>query len=289
VTLEALVEISSAYGHFVERVQWARELVRLSPTRAAALAELADAYMELGEFDLADQWALRAADLSAVQAVKVRARLYAVRKDMVGLQRLVASATQSDPPQPDTRLSPAQSAVMAIAGITYNLSGNYDQAIASFSRVVEESSTLYRRSPEMPLMATNWLARSYMGAGDDVKATEVLAALTALAEAQKDRGFGQYPPFLWELAHAHYLSGRSDAALVAWQAAVDRGWRRQYIHGSDLNLFRVAYADDARYEESIRQLEADIAAMRQSVRANGWAETPEEFFARDRLIITGAR
>jgi TolB-like protein/Flp pilus assembly protein TadD len=289
LTLEALVDISSAYGRFVKRVQWARELVRLSPTRAAGLAELADAYMELGEFDLADRWARRAADLSAVQAFKVRARLYAVRKDMVGLTRLVESAIQSDPPQPGTRLSPAQSVVMAVAGITYNISGDYDQAVASFSRVAEESSSLYRRSPEIPLMATNWLARSYLGAGEDAKAAELLTSLTDLAEAQRDRGFGQYPPFLWELALAHYLSGRGDAALQTWQDAIDRGWRHQYIQGGEFSLLHAAYANDARYIESARQVEADIAEMRKSVRANGWAETPEEFFARDRLIITGAR
>jgi hypothetical protein len=110
-----------------------------------------------------------------------------------------------------------------------------------------------------------------------------------LAEAQRDRGFGQYPPFLWELALAHYLSGRGDAALQTWQDAIDRGWRHQYIQGGEFSLLHAAFADDARYKESVRQVEADIAAMRQSVRANGWAETPEEFFARDQLIITGAR
>lgn len=289
LTLEALIDISSAYGRFVERVRWARELVRLAPTRAAALAELADAYMELGEFDLADGWARRAEDLSPVQAFKVRARLYAVRKDMVGLMRLIESAIQSDPPRPDIRLTPAQAVVMAVSGISSYLASDYDRATVSFTRVSAESRTMFRRSPELPLMASNWLARSYVGAGENEKAAEVLAAATKMAQDRRDKGFGQYPPFLWELSIAQYLSGQGDAALLTWQDAIDRGWRHHYLQGAGANPLYRAYADDARFKESIRQIEADIAAMRQSVRANGWAETPEEFFARDRLIITGAR
>jgi len=289
LTLEALVYITSEYGRFVERVRWARELVRLAPSRAAALAELADAYMELGEFDLADLWARRAEELSPVQALKVRARLYAVRNDMVGLTRLVESAMQSDPPQPGTRLSPAQTVVTGIAGITYIKVGDYDQAIASFTRVMEESRTLYRRSPDIPLLGANFLARAYLGAGADEKAAEVLATTTALAQEQRDLGFGQYPPFLWELANAHYLSGRGDAALQTRQDAIDRGWRHHYLYGADIIPLNAGAADEAHYKESIRQLEADISAMRQAVRANGWAETPEEFFARDQFIVTGAK
>ena len=289
LTLEALVSISSAYGHFVERVGWARELVRLAPTRASALAELADAYLELGELDLADQWAQRAEGLSAVQAIKVRARLYAVRKDIVGLTRLIESATQRDPPNPDMRLTPAQAVVMAISGINNYLVRDYDQAVASFARVSAESRTLFRRSPEMPLVVSNWLARSYRGAGDDGKATAILAAATKMAQDKRERGFAHYPPFLWELSVAQFLSGQEDAALLTRKDAIDRGWRHHYLEGTWLNPLYGAYADDARFQESIRQIEADIAAMRQSVRANGWAETPEEFFARDRLIITGAK
>lgn len=288
-TFEALISVNSAYGHFVERVHWALELVRLAPTRAAALAELADAYMELGEFDLADLWARRAADLSPVQAFKVRARLYAVRQDMVGLTRLIESAMRRDPPKPDSRLTPAQAVVMAVSGITHYLVSDYGQAATSFARVSAESRTIFRRSPEMPLMASNWLARSYLGAGEDDKAAEVLTAATQLAQDWRNRGFGQYPPFLWELSIAQYLSGQGDAALLTWKDAIDRGWRHHYIQGAGANPLYGAYADDARFQESLAKLEADLAAMRQSVRDNGWAETPEEFFDRDRLIITGAK
>ncbi|MEN8261648.1 MAG: tetratricopeptide repeat protein, partial [Pseudomonadota bacterium] len=289
LTLEALIHISSAYGRFVERVRWARELVRLAPTRAAALAELADAYMELGELDLADQWARRAEDLSAVQALKVRARLYAVRKDMVGLTRLVESAIQSDPPQAGARLSPAQSVITGIAGIGNILAGNYERGTAFFEHAMAESMTLYRRTPEMRLAAANWAARGHQGAGADGKAAEILMAATTLARERRDKGFGQYPSFLWEQALVHYFSGRMDEALLSLLDAVDRGWRHYYLQRYDFDLLDTAFADDARYKESIRQMEADISAMRESVRANGWAETPEEFFARDRLIITGAK
>ncbi len=287
-TLEALIDISRAFGRFVERVRWARELVRLAPTRATALAELADAYLELGEFDLADQWAQRAEKLSAVQALKVRARLYGVRSDTVGLTRLVESARQSDPPSADVPLTPAQSVVMALSGINYYLINDYDHAVESFARVASESRTLFRRSPEMPLMASNWLTKSYLAAGDNEKAAEILENVSELAQDRQDMQFGGYPPFLLELSIAQYLSGHEEKALQTWKDAIARGWRHYYIDNTGANPLYDKYSDDARFQEIVRQLEADIAAMRQEVRDKGWAETPAQFFARDRIIVTGA-
>ena len=52
----ALIANSSDYGRYVDRVKWALRLVTLVPEQGAALAELADAYMELGEFQLARLW-----------------------------------------------------------------------------------------------------------------------------------------------------------------------------------------------------------------------------------------
>ena len=87
----------------------------------------------------------------------------------------------------------------------------------------------------------------------------------------------------------HHLSGREDAALETLQDAIEKGWRHYYLQGGDLKFPSAAGEGDAAYMESIRLLEADISAMRQSVSANGWAETPEEFFAHDQIIVTGAK
>ena len=178
---------------------------------------------------------------------------------------------------------------MAIAGILHNLTGDYSEAVAAFTRVWAESRGMHRRTPELPLMVANWLARSYMGSGQNEQAARMLAAATDVAQQQRERGFGQYPPFLWELAVLQNLSGQRDAAFLTWQDAIDRGWRHHYIYGAFFNPPQADYSDDERFKQTIQQLETEVSAMRQSVRDNGWAETPEEFFGRDRLIVTGAK
>ena len=121
------------------------------------------------------------------------------------------------------------------------------------------------------------------------KAESALKANSALATQALEKGFGQYPPLLWETAITRALSGRGDAALSAWQNAITLGWRHYYIQGLELNPLRSGYAKDARYQELSRYLDAEIAIMRATVRGNGWAESPEEFFARDQLKVTGAK
>ncbi len=289
LTFEALVDINRAYGRFDERVRWGRELVRVAPTRAGGLAELADAYLELGEFDLAEHWARRVEDISPMQAVKVRSRLYAARDDVVGIARLAQSALQYDPPKEGVRLTPAQSSVQGIVGISYVMNGQYDQAISAFERVRSESPTLNRRSPELPLFALNWLILSHFRAGNDEAAAELLQTASSMAQHTLNQGYGKYPPFLWELSLMRGLSGRDEEAMQLWQDAVAMGWRHYFLQGRDHYPPRQALGDNAAFDEVMRKVQTDLAAMRQTVRNNGWAESPDEFFARDQITISGAR
>jgi TolB-like protein/DNA-binding winged helix-turn-helix (wHTH) protein/tetratricopeptide (TPR) repeat protein len=286
--LEALVEINRVYGRFVDRVKWARELVRLAPTRASAQAELADAYLELGEFELADSWAKSAHALSSMEALKVRARLYGVRNDIVGMMRLLKAVEQANLPPPPQPLSPAQSMIAALAGITYYLAGEFAKSARSFERVIEQSWSIHRRSPEVPVMAQNWLALAYLGDGDLERARTALATALELVAGTSREGYGRYPPLLWEKAISHGLSGQGDEALAAWREAIALGWRHFYIQGNELNPLKDSYAKDSRYQESSRFLEEEAARMRNEVRARGWAETPEAYFARDQLKVTVA-
>ena len=289
LTFEALVDINRAYGRFDERVRWGRELVRLAPTRTAGLAELADAYLELGEFDLAEQWVRRADDLSPIQAFKIKARLYAVRNDIVGITRLAEAALQGNPPQAGMRLTPAQSSIQAIAGISYLMNGKDDQAVDAFSRVFAESPTLNRRSPELPLFAVNWLVFSHVRAGNDEAADELLVTASSMAQDALDNGYGQYPPLVWEMSLVHTLSGRDEEGIQARQDAVARGWRHYYLQGREFYPMQNVVADSAGFDEIMRVVQSDVDTMRQSVRDNGWAETPDEFFGRDRVTVSGAR
>ncbi len=287
-TLEALVNISRDYGRYVERVRWARELVRLVPTRGSALAELADAYMALGEFDLAEAWVERATALSPLQALKARTRLYhAVGNDAAVLQ-LTQAALQWDPPQPGVPLTPVQSAPLALAGIGYLISGDYQRAVDAFERVTEESPTIHRRNPAQPLEGQTWLARCYIKAAMTDKAGLLLADARELVQEIQARGFQDYPPLTWQIALVYSLSGDNEMALKTWQDAIAQGWLEITLYAPD-NPIRDAMGADNRYRAVVEQLEAELAKMRRTVRINGWAEMPDVFFDRDKLQLTGAR
>ena len=141
----------------------------------------------------------------------------------------------------------------------------------------------------MPFVALNFLARAHLGAGNVGGANAVLTTASALAKESRDLGYGGYPPLLWELALVHLYSGRKEQALEVWRDAVDRGWRNYYLHDKGHYPLKDVFAGDPHFAETVGEIEADLERMRQTVRNNGWAETPNEFFARDRLVIGGAR
>ena len=118
---------------------------------------------------------------------------------------------------------------------------------------------------------------------------DIIEAHRKQAEESLDKGYGEYPPLLWELTLVHLYSGREEQALLVWQDAVELGWRHYYLHGKGHYPLQDFYADDDRFVQTMRKVEADLERIRQVVRANGWAETPDEFFARDQLIISGAK
>jgi len=286
--MEALIEINRVYGRFTDRVRWARELIRLVPTRASAQAELADAYLELGEFDLAESWAQNAFEISPLEALKVRARLYGVRNDAVGFIRLLETEAQIRLPPPPEPLSPAQSMLAALTGIGYYLSDDFTQSAQWFERVTEQSWSIHRRSPEVPAMTQNWLALAYLSGGKKELAEAALGTANEQIALADQQGFGRYPPLLWEKAITYGLSGLRDESLAAWQEAIDMGWRHYFIQGKELNPLPDRYAQDPRYQQISRFLEEDIARMRQEVRDQGWAETPEEYLAREQFKVTAA-
>ena len=101
----------------------------------------------------------------------------------------------------------------------------------------------------------------------------------SIAENAREQGIESYPPLTRELAKVHALLGDHEKALELHSAAVAQGWRQLYLEGTGpLDTVGRLLAQDTRYLDSVAELESDLERMRRSVRRNGWAMTPDEFF-----------
>ena len=278
---QVLMSLSSDFGRYAERVKWGLRLVAVAPQRASALAELADAYMELGEFELARLWVEKAAGISPAQAFKAQTHLLYASGDVAGFDRLAAEAFERNKPREDEPLKLAQASMIPIYAISRLHLGDYRQAAHYVERVIQESPAMPRRPPHLGLYARAVLASSYQGLGDDAKAESVIRQGLDGAAGLREQVIEAYPPLTRELAKAHALLGDSEKALEYQSAAVEQGWRQYYLETQGpIDPVGRLLEDDAQYQQSLEALKSDLERMRQILRRNEWDLTPDEFFSR---------
>ena len=278
---QVLMSISADFGRYDERIRWGLRLVELAPRRASVLAELGDAYMELGEFELARAWVEAAMAISPAEAFKAQTRLLFASKDFAGFESVTADTFNRVAPLPGEPLDLAQATIVPLYAISRYVSRDYDQAADLFERVINESPALSRRPPHLALYARALLANSYQRLGEQEKVNATVAESVKVAAQAREQGIQSYPPLTRELAKADALLGDKEQALAYHMAAVDQGWR-QYLLESRAPTDPVdeLLGEDPRYQETLTAIRSDLERMRRVVRRNGWDVTPESFLGR---------
>jgi len=283
VVFETLMLNAEDFGRYDERIRWGRELVRLVPTRASALAELGDAYTLIGLLDVADQWISKAETFSEAQAYKARQRwLWVQRRDEEFLE-LANRTMQQTASTDDTILSPAQSATLGIGAIAKIQAGNPEVAALYVERYVRGSPTLPYRGIHRFLYTQTVLAIAQRASGQERAAEATIRQSLERGLEAEQQTKADYPPLLRQIAVLHALGGDFDSAMAYTHRAVDSGWRAWALEGrkpgDDPNWH--TFTDRVEYLQLESAVEADIERMRakveQTYTPHYWNEELEPF------------
>ena len=267
----AMVKTAAAFGRYDDRIRYALELVQAEPREAWAMAELADAYLEIGEFDLAGRWVAAAERLSPMQTFKARTRWLAATGDMPAARRLVMKMLATIDRAPGQPMTPAESGLTGIAGLLALDAGDFTMSADFFSRIIEESPTLLRRPPDMTIYARSLHALALRGAGREDEAYRAIEAASELIDQTNAAGMGSYPNMHYTQSLVLGISGDTQAAAASLRLAVDQGWRAWKIERYALTL---SLPGDV-LAPVVDTIEQDLARMREAVAAEGLAVMPD--------------
>lgn len=265
---DALVELAADFGRYEDRVRYAVELVRASPDAAWPKAQLGDAFTELGEFELADQWIAAAERISSIEALKSRARWYAATRDFESFAR-VATVGLSLDVDSSLAMTPAQSASTGLSALAALVMGQSTQAVPLLRRYIARSPTMWRRKPHTPIYALAVLARALKASGQEQEMREVLENAVGLIAEAEQAGIADHPWLTVTSATVYQLAGETDLASRTFRDAVEQGWRAWEIERFGL-VQPLAGQDD-----SSRVIEADLERMREAVRRDELAVPPD--------------
>lgn len=278
---QVLISMSSDFGRYVERVKWALRMVALDPDRGLAMAELADAYMELGEFELTRLWIERAAKVSPQESFKARARWLYASGNIEGFLGFLEDAFQRNPPRDGEPLQLEQMEFLGIYAISRVVKGDYYESALYAERILNESPTLPRRPSYIELFGRSVLALAYEGQGAMDKVKFLMSGSLQIARNAQEQGIVSYPPMTREIAKVYALLGDVEQARENQLKAVAQGWRRFYLEAKlAANPVQRLLKQDEKYLESLAEIQADLERMRRIVQRNGWRLTPDEFFTK---------
>ena len=277
---QVLMSLSGDFGRYDERIKWGLRLVNLIPERADALAELADAFMEVGELELAQMWVQKAVELSPARAFKAHTRLLYASGQVDEFESVAASTFERYKPEEGEPLNLVQATVIPIYAISRFETGDYEEAAYYINRILEESPALPRRPPHLGMYARALLADSYQRLGDRTKAVATANEALAIATRAQAQGVQNYPPLTRELAKAHAVLGDRDKAFEYLSLAVAQGWRQVLLETRGPgDTVGELLGGDTQYQRLLQQVEMELEEMRRIVRRNGWDVTPAQFFA----------
>ena len=226
VVWSAMAELAADYGRYVDRVRFALAWARETPRDATALAELGDAYTELGELETAGLWIAAAEKYSSLATLKQRARWLAASGDWAAfdglLQQAVATfGTISDSEQ----ATPVQSAITGLRGLERAHAGDHAFAARLFQGVLAASPTLPRRTPHLRVYIRVLLAREYRALDDDARMNEILDESQVILDEFREAGIEEHPWLDVLQAAVLALRNADDDAERAFDEAIDAGWR----------------------------------------------------------------
>ena len=229
---ELVARINESHGRLAAAIRHYKRAIELDP-RSQTFMQLANLYMDIGDFDTADQWIDTAA---ANQAESTRAELewlristLAARGDQVGarvqMRKMLDTSTASA-----AAFSNATTAAYFLAepqrAIEAWEQGQQLQVNASRSNnlLSEDDPWMF----EGNLEASVAVAYAYSQVGRQVEAEAVLTKLESWLDNQLTVGIRTRPDLWYVKAQISSIRGESNLALLHLQRAVDEGWRQHW-------------------------------------------------------------
>ena len=243
----AVIEILTGIEHGLE--QWQPLLI------------LSAAYADLGEFDAAEHWLLRASEFAGQEhpeIVNASLYLYLAREDYSAFRTLALQ---------NLRIHFADAGPLATMGFANLIEGNIDQAEEYYERARSVAIDdywlhghwvlLWGQSPAVDM------AFVLLETGQTEEARDLLKGSLQDWESRKQRGVYDIPAYRYMIARVRALEGNAELAIMALQEAVERGWCRYRWAKIDPAFARLQ--DNAAFQNIIREVEASVMSQKKNV------------------------
>lgn len=250
-----LADVHLQRGELERAVFWQHRYFQLDPGYTDALAKLGILLAQLELSSAAEHFLTRAlaAKPNHSQVLVWQARELAMRGDLAAARHRVSDLMTA---------YPTSMAGLLIGGEIELLAGHFEAARQSFARAVDFSSLSYSRRFLRVRLAQSLLA---LGRVEEAAEHFTIAEETEsrrLAEKHEDW------PHVLTLALMHASRGKHEAALAAFEQAVDAGYPD--YHWARIEPCFVLLRADERFQGLLARMRSRVEHMRQEVERSAW-------------------
>jgi TolB-like protein/Tfp pilus assembly protein PilF len=260
--LASLHTLYTDYGRFVDAVTIGKELGLTyagQEGRQGMLGILSLTYAQLGMWEEAYYWQdfIESALPGNLFELLRRSLLQKYEGNQEGMVQLLAQIAEQHAEDPRTLPFIAKLVVAAM---------NVD--VADRALGIELFESAYGPDLEKLTLRVAGIGQAFTAAqraaGNTERADEIFAAIADLLQFQQDRGKGQSPSTLFQIAQNHASVGNRSAAIYGLEKAIEAGWRDYYFVRND-NLMWNQYEGEPRFEELMNRVLEDLERQRLEV------------------------
>ena len=258
-------------GQLDEAVRWQKRRIDLAidPGQAHRIDALGSIYLDLGDYEAAEEWINRAVerDPEELWVINAQAHLSLALGQYAETDKLVHKMLQVDHPRHPRALT------LCLVALYEMVAGNDEYAQQLYEQA-EAASTADWATYPYDLYFAGFLGFGYVPAvnvahlyyksGDADRGDTVLGHARAYIELQREFIGIDTPALDYIEAGAHAVSGDTEEAIRFLRKAVDGGWSKHWFAERDPNL--VSLYDDPEFKQIIADLKARVAAMRERLR-----------------------
>jgi adenylate cyclase len=253
------VYLRRLYGRLVEALRLQKIAVELEPGNASQHRALADIYIDLEEYELAEKSLAHARELAPENLyTDSYADLYLAQRQYT--QYLQFTYDRLSKNSEDWQL-------ITKAAFAELMVGNYEKALTLYERGLSTESGLgawfIAADGKAELVH---MANAYLKTGDPESGNKLLAESRAFLEKLREQGLGTPQSYYFE-ASLNALGGNRQDALAALRKAIDLGWRRSWYARIDPTL--ESLRDTPEFKKMMVEVDADIARQKAILKEEG--------------------
>jgi TolB-like protein/Tfp pilus assembly protein PilF len=270
-----LVRMHRDFGQLDEALMWAEQGALAHAEQDNSLHALVRTYARLDMPEEAERWLERVQVTRGSPWLSVNSEfLY-----MLGRFEDVHALNTAYLEDAGRRMQELPFLLQQVVGGFKVLTGRYEEGIAVLEVLFADTFRIPEGLPgpglggDFELMFAQFLVHGYQQVGRAEDAESLLDRIDGHIEDLRRAGVGQWPGLYVAEARNHALRGDTVAALAALRHAVNRGWR-DYVFERH-NPCWESLRNVPEYRSLMALAEADVAAQRQRIKADGRGEVFE--------------